>query len=81
MSHQIDEAFLALPMRALADAALTRAQELGVDHADFRLERILRSEQMSLRTVGWKAPTTGRTSASECGWSTRAPGDSRLLSS
>ena len=48
MSHQIDEAFLALPMRALADAALTRAQELGVDHADFRLERI-RGQQMSLR--------------------------------
>jgi TldD protein len=48
MSHQIDAAFLALPMRALADAALTRAQELGVDHADFRLERI-RGQQMSLR--------------------------------
>jgi TldD protein len=48
MPHQIDAAFLALPMRALADAALTRAQELGVDHADFRLERI-RGQQMSLR--------------------------------
>jgi TldD protein len=48
MSQQIDAAFLALPMRALADAALTRAQELGVDHADFRLERI-RGQQMSLR--------------------------------
>jgi TldD protein len=48
MSHQIDAAFLSLPMRALADAALTRAQELGVDHADFRLERI-RGQQMSLR--------------------------------
>jgi TldD protein len=48
MSHQIDAAFLALPMRALADAALTRAQALGVDHADFRLERI-RGQQMSLR--------------------------------
>jgi TldD protein len=48
MSQQIDPAFLALPMRALADAALERAQELGVEHADFRLERI-RSQQLSLR--------------------------------
>jgi TldD protein len=46
--QQIDAAFLALPMRALADAALERAHELGVEHADFRLERI-RGQQMSLR--------------------------------
>jgi TldD protein len=44
----MDTAFLALPMRMLADAALTRAQELGAEHADFRLERI-RGQQMSLR--------------------------------
>jgi TldD protein len=44
----IDPAFLALPMRALADAALDRAQELGAEHADFRLERI-RGQQMSFR--------------------------------
>jgi TldD protein len=37
--HRIDEAFLALPMRRLAQAALDRARALGATHADFRLER------------------------------------------
>jgi TldD protein len=36
----IDASFLALPARNLADAALGRAEELGAEHADFRLERI-----------------------------------------
>jgi TldD protein len=36
----IDPAFLALPARELADAALARARVLGAEHADFRLERI-----------------------------------------
>ena len=40
MPAQIDEEFLALPLRQLADAALSRARELGVDHADVRVERI-----------------------------------------
>jgi len=40
MAAQIDGDFLALPLRELADAALTRAQELGVQHADVRVERI-----------------------------------------
>ena len=44
----IDPAFLALPMRPLAEAALSRARELGAEHADFRLERI-RSHDLSLR--------------------------------
>jgi TldD protein len=44
----IDPEFLALPMRALADAALSRATELGAEHADFRLERIL-SQRLRLR--------------------------------
>jgi TldD protein len=35
----MDPNFAALPRHALADAALTRARELGVEHADFRLER------------------------------------------
>ncbi|MGH8773821.1 MAG: TldD/PmbA family protein [Jiangellaceae bacterium] len=48
MPAVIDPAFLALPMRPLADAALQRARELGADHADFRLERI-RSQDISLR--------------------------------
>lgn len=43
----IDAAFLALPLRRLADAALQRARELGAEHADFRLERI-RGEMLQL---------------------------------
>ena len=38
--HEIDREFLALPYRRLADAALDRARALGVQHADFRFERI-----------------------------------------
>ncbi|MGX7681961.1 TldD/PmbA family protein [Jatrophihabitans sp. DSM 45814] len=45
---EIDDTFLALPASVLADAALTRARELGASHADFRLERI-RVANMSLR--------------------------------
>jgi TldD protein len=45
---EIDQAFLALPMRRLADAALSRARELGVEHADFRFERIL-THDLALR--------------------------------
>jgi TldD protein len=40
VAHAIDESFLALPRRRLADAALSRARDLGVSHADFRLERV-----------------------------------------
>jgi TldD protein len=47
MVHQIDPAFAALPLRALADAALTRARDLGAEHVDFRLERI-RSQTLRL---------------------------------
>jgi TldD protein len=46
--HEIDPAFTALPLRVLADAALTRARELGASHADFRLERI-RSQSLRLK--------------------------------
>jgi TldD protein len=46
--HPVDETFLALPMRPLADAALQRCRELGVDHGDFRLER-LRDQHIALR--------------------------------
>ncbi len=37
---RIDPAFRALPLRALADAALGRARELGAQHADVRIEQI-----------------------------------------
>ncbi|WP_326599733.1 TldD/PmbA family protein [Streptomyces sp. NBC_01803] len=40
MPRTIDESFLSLPLRQLADAALARARALGADHADFRLERV-----------------------------------------
>lgn len=39
-SHAIDPAFTALPHRRLADAALARAQDFHVSHADFRFERV-----------------------------------------
>jgi TldD protein len=44
----IDPAFLALPARELAGAALERATQLGCEHADFRLERT-RTAMLSLR--------------------------------
>jgi TldD protein len=37
---EIEASFLALPRTVLADAALSRARDLGASHADFRLERI-----------------------------------------
>ncbi len=37
---RIDPEFTALPLRDLADAALTQAKALGARHADFRAERI-----------------------------------------
>jgi TldD protein len=47
MSHQIDPEFTALPLRAIAEAALERAQQRGVEHADVRIERIL-SDDLAL---------------------------------
>ncbi|MDH6129449.1 TldD/PmbA family protein [Kitasatospora sp. GP82] len=44
----VDPLFLAYPLRGLADAALSRARQLGVEHADFRLERV-RSASWRLR--------------------------------
>jgi TldD protein len=44
---QIDPEFTARPLRALADAALQRASQLGAEHADFRAERI-RGQQIGL---------------------------------
>jgi TldD protein len=46
--REIDPTFLDLPLRALADAALTRARQLGATHADLRVER-LRSQNLRLR--------------------------------
>src|SRR6195952_2867024 len=47
-ARAVDESFLALPLSALADAALTRAGDLGCAHADIRVERI-RTQVISLR--------------------------------
>jgi TldD protein len=44
----VDASFLALPLPALTDAALTRALDLGCEHADLRVERI-RTQSISLR--------------------------------
>jgi len=40
VQHPIDPAFASLPYRRLADAALSRARDFHVTHADFRLERV-----------------------------------------
>ncbi|MGH9126653.1 MAG: TldD/PmbA family protein [Acidimicrobiales bacterium] len=45
---ELDPAFVALPRRELADAALSRARELGAEHADFRLEKV-RDASMRVR--------------------------------
>jgi TldD protein len=56
---RIDAEFLALPLGAMADAALARARELGAQHADLRVERIV-SQSIDLRdgTVTGVADTT-----------------------
>ncbi|MGW2024632.1 TldD/PmbA family protein [Streptomyces decoyicus] len=64
--HAVDEAFLALPLHALADAALARARALGADHADFRLERI--------RSASWRlrdARTSGTSDTTDLGYAVR----------
>jgi TldD protein len=47
-SHPIDPAFTTLPYRRLADAALARAQDFHVSHADFRFERV-RGQSIAVR--------------------------------
>ena len=54
----IDATFLALPASTLADAALSRARELGATHADFRLERV-RVASLTLRDGQLDASTDG----------------------
>ncbi|MCF4122568.1 TldD/PmbA family protein [Antribacter sp. KLBMP9083] len=58
MPQDIDEAFLALPLRPLADAALQRARDLGAEHAAFRLERI-RSQHLTLRDARLEGSSDG----------------------
>lgn len=66
MPHSIDEAFTALPLRALADAALARARSLGAKHADFRLERV--------RSASWRlrdAKPSGSSDTTDLGYAVR----------
>ena len=46
--HDVDPAFSDLPLDAAADAALTRAAQLGASHAEVRVERIL-SQDVTVR--------------------------------
>ncbi|WP_306334473.1 TldD/PmbA family protein [Streptomyces sp. KL118A] len=66
MPHEIKQSFLALPLRALADAALARARALGADHADFRLERV-RSASWLLRD----AKPAGSSDTTDLGYAVR----------
>ena len=63
---ELDPSFTGLPLDALADAALSRARELGATHADVRIERH-RTSTMSLRD----AALTGASDASDLGLSVR----------
>ncbi|MFJ4919022.1 TldD/PmbA family protein [Streptomyces sp. NPDC088725] len=66
MPHEVDQSFLALPLRALADAALARARALGADHADFRLERV-RDASLRLRD----AKPAGSSDSTDLGYAVR----------
>ncbi|MDQ0580136.1 TldD/PmbA family protein [Streptomyces rishiriensis] len=66
MPHSIDESFTALPLRALADAALARARALGAEHADFRFERV--------RSASWRlrdAKPSGSSDTTDLGYAVR----------
>ncbi|WP_405619471.1 TldD/PmbA family protein [Streptomyces sp. NBC_01511] len=66
MPHEVDQSFLALPLRALADAALARARALGADHADFRFERV--------RSAAWRlrdAKPAGSSDSTDVGYAVR----------
>ncbi|MGW4495526.1 TldD/PmbA family protein [Streptomyces sp. NPDC004376] len=66
MPQDIDPSFLALPLRALADAALARARALGAEHADFRLERV--------RSASWRlrdAKPAGSSDTTDLGYAVR----------
>src|SRR5215212_6079738 len=47
-TRTVDASFLALPLSALAEAALTRAVDLGCEHADLRVEALADAEDLGL---------------------------------
>jgi TldD protein len=55
-THPLDPTFTDLPLRRLADAALQRARDFGVEHVDFRLERI-RTQDLTLRDAALQGAT------------------------
>ncbi|WP_374194352.1 TldD/PmbA family protein [Streptomyces sp. N35] len=62
----MDATFTALPLRALADAALARARALGAQHADFRFERV--------RSASWRlrdAKPSGSSDTTDLGYAVR----------
>ncbi|MBP0458812.1 TldD/PmbA family protein [Streptomyces montanisoli] len=66
MHHEVDQSFLELPLRALADAALARARSLGAEHADFRFERV--------RYASWRlrdARPSGSSDTTDLGYAVR----------
>ncbi|OEU96846.1 TldD/PmbA family protein [Streptomyces oceani] len=67
---EIDPSFRALPLRTLADAALSRARSLGAAHADFRFERV-RGAQWQLRD----ARLSGSADHTETGYAVRVVHD------
>src|SRR3712207_4596391 len=56
--RDVDDSFLSLPLSALTEAALTRAVDLGCEHADLRVERI-RTQAVNLRDARLEALATG----------------------
>lgn len=66
----IDPEFLDLPLRNLADAALSRARALGAEHADFRLERV-RFGSMAVRDTR----LTSASDSQELGFGVRVVAD------
>ncbi len=68
--HRLDPTFTQLPLTRLADAALTRAGELGAEHADIRVERI-RSQHVAVRDTA----LSGMHDAQDVGLSVRVVHD------
>ncbi|MCK9895131.1 TldD/PmbA family protein [Frankia sp. AgB32] len=59
-AHEVDAEFLALPRSALTDAALQTARDLGVSHADIRIERF-RESSLSFRDASLESRHEGAT--------------------
>jgi TldD protein len=57
-SRGLDPSFAEFPLQRLADAALQRARDFAVEHADFRLERI-RSQHLTLRDAQLEGAADG----------------------